>query len=72
MFMGPLEATKPWQTDKVIGMVRFRDRIHQLMFRQSVVVDDAAVQCGGADSPVKLHKIMHKTIKQVRSFSCSY
>ena len=28
MFMGPLEATKPWQTSQVAGVVRFRDRVH--------------------------------------------
>ena len=28
MFMGPLEAVKPWQTSQVSGVVRFRDRVH--------------------------------------------
>eukprot|EP00466_Bigelowiella_natans_P003765 jgi/Bigna1/57435/fgenesh1_pm.14_\ len=27
MFMGPLEATKPWQTEQVAGVVRFRDKV---------------------------------------------
>lgn len=27
MFMGPLEATKPWQTSQLAGVVRFRDRV---------------------------------------------
>ena len=26
MFMGPLEAVKPWQTAQIQGVVRFRDR----------------------------------------------
>ena len=29
MFMGPLEAVKPWQTAQVSGVVRFRDRVFQ-------------------------------------------
>ena len=31
MFMGPLEAVKPWQTAQVAGVVRFRDKVFQLV-----------------------------------------
>jgi leucyl-tRNA synthetase len=31
MFMGPLEATKPWQTSQLAGVVRFRDRVVALV-----------------------------------------
>lgn len=31
MFMGPLEATKPWQTSQLQGVVRFRDRVFALV-----------------------------------------
>src|SRR5205814_426038 len=42
MFMGPLEAVKPWQTSQIQGVVRFRDRLHAVC-RQPLVdaMDDA-------------------------------
>eukprot|EP00638_Chattonella_subsalsa_P002993 CAMPEP_0117760162 /NCGR_PEP_ID=MMETSP0947-20121206/16439_1 /TAXON_ID=44440 /ORGANISM="Chattonella subsalsa, Strain CCMP2191" /LENGTH=862 /DNA_ID=CAMNT_0005580747 /DNA_START=163 /DNA_END=2751 /DNA_ORIENTATION=+ len=54
MFMGPLEATKPWQTSQVSGVVRFRDRIYNLANRPlSDDMDDETCT------------LMHKTIKKV-------
>merc|ERR1711871_503166 len=55
MFMGPLEATKPWQTSQLAGIVRFRDRAFSLLSGQ---VSDAPV-----DGAVRT--AMHKTIKGV-------
>ena len=31
MFMGPLEATKPWQDEQLSGVLRFRDRVYRLV-----------------------------------------
>ena len=31
MFMGPLEAVKPWQTNQLMGVVRFRDRVFNIV-----------------------------------------
>lgn len=57
MFMGPLEAVKPWQTEQLSGVVRFRDRV------LSVVKDAVAT---AASSPAQLaphlERAMHKTI----------
>jgi leucyl-tRNA synthetase len=55
MFMGPLEATKPWQTSQFIGVVRFRDRVYNLLSKEL------------NDKPPKenLLREMHKTIKKV-------
>ena len=55
MFMGPLEATKPWQTSQLQGVVRFRDRVYGLV--------NGAV----SEDPVEgtLLREMHKTIKKV-------
>ena len=55
MFMGPLEAVKPWQTNQLVGIVRFRDRVYNL-FKDTASTDPAA----GA-----VQKEMHKTIKKV-------
>ncbi len=54
MFMGPLEAVKPWQTSQIQGVVRFRDRLFKVVTRG--VVD-------GMDETTT--KLVHKTIKKV-------
>jgi leucyl-tRNA synthetase len=54
MFMGPLEAVKPWQTSQIQGVVRFRDRVWSLCHRPpSESLDEAS------------DKAMHKCIKKV-------
>jgi leucyl-tRNA synthetase len=54
MFMGPLEAVKPWQSAQIQGIVRFRDKVFALGGRPSAeAVDDAT------------RRILHKTIKKV-------
>ena len=55
MFMGPLEAVKPWQTSQMTGVVRFRDRVYNM------------VKNGVSDDPLPNDalKEMHKTIKKV-------
>ena len=56
MFMGPLEAVKPWQTSQISGVVRFRDRLWGVCTRE--IVDDIA------DDTLRL---VHKTAKKVTS-----
>ncbi|CAM9504487.1 unnamed protein product, partial [Discosporangium mesarthrocarpum] len=56
MFMGPLEAVKPWQTSQVAGVVRFRDRVYQLCLAAS----NGGV--GGAMSE-ETTTVYHKTMK---------
>lgn len=56
MFMGPLEAVKPWQTSQLIGVVRFRDKVFNLC--QRPMRDDARVESG-------LNSELHRTIKKV-------
>jgi len=55
MFMGPLEAVKPWQTNQLAGVVRFRDRVYSLA--------SGAVSNGEPEGEVL--REMHKTIKKV-------
>ncbi len=62
MFMGPLEAMKPWSTRGVEGVTRFLDRVWRL------IVDDegrvsAAVTAGEPDVAAK--RLLHQTIKKV-------
>jgi leucyl-tRNA synthetase len=54
MFMGPLEAVKPWQTSQIQGVVRFRDRLYAVCTRPLDDPMDAAT-----------HRLLHQTIKKV-------
>jgi leucyl-tRNA synthetase len=65
MFMGPLEAVKPWSTAGVVGVRGFLDRAWRL------IVDDRAeeLKLSEAVQPVEPTeeqlRTLHKTIKQV-------
>ena len=57
MFMGPLEAVKPWQTNQVVGVVRFMAKVYNVVVAaansKSKVMDDSTL------------RLMHKTMKKV-------
>ncbi len=57
MFMGPLEASKPWSTNGLQGVHRFLDRVWRIAERE--ILDDR--------SPTELVRLLHKTIKKVTS-----
>ncbi len=61
MFMGPLEATKPWNTNGVDGVRRFLDRVWRL------AVDQDSDACLVTDETMTgdLERALHKTIKKV-------
>src|SRR5438045_9412165 len=67
MFMGPLEAVKPWSTAGVVGVRGFLDRAWRLM------VDDRADDLKLNESVQRVAataeqmRILHKTIKHVTS-----
>jgi len=67
MFMGPLEAVKPWSTAGVVGVRGFLDRAWRL------IVDDKAEELKLNESvqnvaaTVEQNRTLHKTIKQVTS-----
>ncbi|HTJ81158.1 MAG TPA: leucine--tRNA ligase [Polyangiaceae bacterium] len=54
MFMGPLEAVKPWQSAQISGVVRFRDRVWATCTRAT-----------DAKSGEETLRLVHKTIKKV-------
>jgi leucyl-tRNA synthetase len=62
MFMGPLEAMKPWNTKGVEGVARFLDRVWRLM-----VEEDGAPSHAITDDPApEAHlRLLHKTIQKV-------
>jgi leucyl-tRNA synthetase len=55
MFMGPLEAVKPWQTNGVVGIRRFLDRVWTVL----------AYADGDAPLDDESNRLLHKTIKKV-------
>jgi leucyl-tRNA synthetase len=55
MFMGPLEAVKPWQTSGIEGVRRFLDR--------AFLAVTGPIADAPADAETK--KLLHKTIKKV-------
>ena len=63
MFMGPLDAVKPWQTKGIEGMNRFLGRAWRSVVGDSdeapVFVDEAA--------PEAIEKVMHQTVIKVTS-----
>ena len=57
MFMGPLEMSKPWSTQGLIGVHRFLERVWNLS--EKPMTDESA----SGDTP--LNRLLHKTIKKV-------
>ncbi|MBP7494292.1 MAG: leucine--tRNA ligase [Spirochaetales bacterium] len=55
MFMGPLQVTKPWSTNGLVGVHRFLDRIWRLSERRLT------------DEPLSrdMERLLHKSIKKV-------
>jgi leucyl-tRNA synthetase len=55
MYMGPLEATKPWNTEAIIGMQRFLGGVWRTSLLDVIP----------GDPPIELNRMVHKTIRKV-------
>lgn len=62
MFMGPLEATKPWNTNGVEGTFRFLSRVWRLFIGDDGQLNPKIVEGEGTDD---FKRTLHKTIKKV-------
>jgi leucyl-tRNA synthetase len=60
MFMGPLEAMKPWSSKSVEGITRFLDRVWRLF-----VNEDGTLALTGDAPRVESLRVLHKTIRKV-------
>ncbi|MBL7689355.1 MAG: leucine--tRNA ligase [Bdellovibrionaceae bacterium] len=60
MFLGPMEADKPWQENGIGGVQRFLDRLWR-----AAVSEDGVSIADSAALPEELNKLLHKTIKKV-------
>jgi leucyl-tRNA synthetase len=56
MFMGPLEAVKPWQSSQIQGVVRFRDRVWAACTKPVAEASDDETR-----------RLVHRTIQKVTS-----
>lgn len=55
MFMGPLEASKPWSNQGVEGAHKFIDRVYRILIETPTIVNE--------DTP-ELDYIYHQTVKK--------
>ncbi|HET9865790.1 MAG TPA: leucine--tRNA ligase, partial [Nitrospira sp.] len=62
MFMGPLEAMKPWSTRGVEGVTRFLERVWRLMVDEAGALSSTIVPSVPA---IEQQRILHQTIKKV-------
>ncbi len=62
MFMGPLEAMKPWSTRGVEGVTRFLERVWRLMVDEEGRVSSAVVS---SVPGLEHQRLLHQTIKKV-------
>ena len=62
MFMGPLEASKPWNTNDVPGIQRFLQRVWRM-----IVADDGTLNPAIQEMELEetILRLLHKTIKKV-------
>jgi leucyl-tRNA synthetase len=63
MFLGPLEATKPWSTTGIEGVTRFLNRSWRMIATEDSTLAPAVqdVPC-----PPELERVLHATIKKTR------
>ena len=59
MFMGPLEDTKPWDTQGIAGIVRFLERVHKIVSATTKRKKGEQIQ------NKELERSLHKAIKKV-------
>lgn len=58
MFMGPLEASKPWSNNGVEGAHKFLDRVYRIIVEANIIVDEEVKE---------LEMLYHQTVKKVTS-----
>jgi leucyl-tRNA synthetase len=69
MFLGPVEASKPWDTNGIDGCFRFLKKFWNLFFDNrtgNFTVDDSAPS---KESLKSLHKLIKKVTKDIEDFS---
>ncbi|HVI01625.1 MAG TPA: leucine--tRNA ligase [Enhygromyxa sp.] len=65
MFMGPLEASAPWQPEGVSGCFRFLGRAYRLFFESPKEADDRPRVLAEGEGSERQRRLLHKTIDEV-------
>ncbi|HEX8323611.1 MAG TPA: leucine--tRNA ligase [Tepidisphaeraceae bacterium] len=68
MYMGPLEAQKPWNTRDIVGMWRFLHSVWRNIVGEDVATDSASATTGRLVDSLpteELNRQLHRTIKKV-------
>ncbi len=65
MFMGPLEAVKPWNQDGVSGVRSFLDRAWRMIVTADFESDELNEAVRDVEPTEEQNRILHKTIKAV-------
>ncbi len=65
MFMGPLEATKPWSTDGVSGVHGFLSRVWRLIVDDHAETLALSAAVEDVEPTTEQNRILHRTIEQV-------
>lgn len=60
MYMGPLEAAKPWNTRDIVGVFRFLQRVWRL-----AVCERTGALLAAAEPDPRLERLLHRTIARV-------
>ena len=68
MFLGPVEASKPWDTNGIDGCFRFLKKYWNLYWKKDsdAIVDDAPAK---AESLKSVHKLIKKVTDDIEKFS---
>lgn len=61
MFMGPLEAVKPWQTEQISGVVRFQQRVYAVAAKHVA----AGAEAEGAEMSEETTRLLHQCVQKV-------
>ena len=65
MFMGPLEAVKPWSMDGVSGVRGFLDRVWRMIVDERAETARPAAAVQDVEPTAEQNRMLHKTIKAV-------
>jgi leucyl-tRNA synthetase len=63
MFMGPLDASRPWNTADIVGVHRFLQRF----WRNAIDEETGAIRVSDASADEETRRILHRTIDAVRN-----
>jgi len=65
MFMGPLEAVKPWSTKDVSGVAGFLDRVWRMMIDERAEETQLSSAVADIEPTAEQNRMLHKTISAV-------